>query len=180
MLVACFDGNRNREYHSIRTVVLMEDIEYPVITSGYMTVCCSGLYDYIDTKREEEVFNMREISLDVSCLKLKWARISRAGEGKPMNWNLAAQDLDSLTLLTEAKNVATIKTLEVRSESECTDFDIRRRARDTVSAGVWKASNKGLREREEFKIVWPIVICGQVVMVAVSYTHLTLPTKRIV
>ena len=71
-------------------MVLVEDIEYPVITSGYMTVCCSGLYDNIDTKREEEVFNMRETSLDVSCLKFKWARIPGAGEGRTMNWNLEA------------------------------------------------------------------------------------------
>ena len=45
---------------------------------------------------------MRVKALDVRCLDFKWARIPKAGERRPMMWNLAAQDLDNLTLLTEA------------------------------------------------------------------------------
>jgi len=63
---------------------------------------------------------MTTTMVDVGRTNWKWARFNRGREGKSLQWNLAAEDLDMYTDIADREDVAFIPTLEVRQEKECT------------------------------------------------------------
>ena len=137
-LRACLNGNPDRKYNSIRGTVVVEGIETPVITSGYVLLCCTHLLGIIDKLRVDNEYKMTTTVVDVGRTDWKWARLGKVREGKALRWNIAAEDLDMYTDMADREDVITVPTLEVRAENECVTQGFGIRTVELAKGGIYR------------------------------------------
>jgi hypothetical protein len=135
---ACLDGNPDRSYNSIIETVVVERIKTPLITSGYVVLCCTHLFGVLDKLRVENELKMTTTMVDVGRTDWKWARFGRVREAKTLRWNLAAEDLDMYTDIADRDDVLSIPNLEVRAEKECITQAFGMRVVELAKGGIYR------------------------------------------